>query len=77
MIFMFESLGSTYGKTTESSINLIAKSINRAHKATSTVKILLKNAVQLCRFPIHTHEADFLDKARDKKRYRLQVFRFG
>ena len=43
MIFMFESPGSTYGETsTESSITLIAESINKAQKATKTVTMLLK-----------------------------------
>ena len=45
-----ESPGSTYGTTSsENYITLIAVSINRAHKATRTVKMLLKkNMVQLC-----------------------------
>jgi hypothetical protein len=47
-----ESPGSTFGATSsESSITLIADSINWAHKATKTVTILLNNMVQPCRFP--------------------------
>ena len=53
-----KSLGSTSSATsTESSVSLIAKSINRAHKATRTVTILLKNMVQPCLS--HLHKADF------------------
>ena len=56
IVYMFaihvKSLGSTSSAmSTESSVSLIAKSINRAHKATRTVTILLKNMVQPCRFP--------------------------
>ena len=46
MIFMMESPGYHDGETsTESSITLIAESINKAHKATKTVTVLLKTAV--------------------------------
>ena len=51
-----EGSGSMYHITsTERSITCIAKSINKAHMATRTVTVVLKNVVQPCRWPfIHT-----------------------
>ena len=69
MIFMLESPGSTYGEmSTESSITLIAESINEAHKATKTVTIFLKTRYALSFTRSHARLI-FLDKARGKKCY--------
>ena len=46
---MIESPGSTVGATTiENSLGFIAECINRAHKATKTVKLVLENMVRPC-----------------------------
>ena len=46
-LIVIESPGSTVGATTiESSLDFIAECINRAHKATKTVKLVLENMVR-------------------------------
>ena len=50
-----ESPGSPFGRSIESSIAMIAESINWAHKATGTVTIVLRN---MAATP-HSHKADF------------------
>ena len=82
-LFMFDihakSSGSIYLKfSTERSIAFIAESISKAHMATRTVTIVLKNVVQpcQCRCPF-TRGWFFGHTGRERKCHRLQVFRFG
>ena len=68
LIIITESPGSTVGATTiEISIDFIAECINRAHKATKTVKLVLENMVRVLVIVSSLHTILFLEHRQEQE----------
>ena len=77
-LIIAESPGSTVGATTiENSLYFIAECINRAHKATKTVKLVLENMVRPGHRSFEICTIVVLDTGRSRKCHWLTVFSFS